>query len=368
MASSVCRFTAPLRRRLAVALAGVGMVLLALGMVWLHRHGPGAVAPAETDGEPARFSFLAMGTVGEIAVAGASAEAAAAAADAAQARIDALEEDFSVFRPDSLVSRLNRGEAVSLSEEGRCLFGLALRVAEASGGAFDPTVGPLLRTWGLRGGVVREQPPEEAEIAAVLDHVGWRRLHLVDGAGGEVLARLEKGAELDFGGVAKGLAVDRAYEAARAALAASGAPDAGLLVNLGGNMRAFGAPRHAARAWSVAIRDPFLPFGQGSVGTLSLSNGLATATSGSYERFIDIQGIRHSHIIDPRCGRPVRGLAQATVVARTAAEADALSTACFVLGPGESAPLLAAFPGAEAFFVLEDGAMVPLSSSPAGDR
>lgn len=319
--------------------------------------------------EPQRFSFLAMGTVGEIAVSGAPADVAAAAADAAEARIAALEEDYSAFRPDSLVSRLNRGERVPLPADGQALFRLSFRVAEASGGAFDPTVGPLLRAWGLRGGAAPASPPDAVALSNALARVGWRRVRLLPespmseakspnsgvfgASSGELFAQCDEGVELDFGGVAKGLAVDRAYEAARAALAEGGFPDAGLLVNLGGNIRACGRPRPGADGWSVAIRDPFQPLGRGSVGTLLLTNGQATATSGSYERFIEIGGERFSHIIDPRTGRPVRGVAQATVLAPTAAEADALSTAFFVLGADAPKSLFDAFPGAEVRFVFD---------------
>ena len=325
------------------------LIVAAVAALWMRR-----AAAAQTPAEPLRFSFLAMGTVGEIAVSGASAELAAAAADAAEARIAALETDYSAFRTDSLVSRLNRGERVRLPDDGQELFRLAFRVAEASGGAFDPTVGPLLRAWGLRGGAAPASPPDATALSTALAHVGWRRVRLLSGEKpGELFAQCDDGVELDFGGVAKGLAVDRAYDAALSALAEGGCPDAGLLVNLGGNIRARGRPRPGADGWTVAIRDPFQPLGGGSVGTLILTNGLATATSGSYERFIEIGGERFSHIIDPRTGRPVRGIAQATVLAPTAAEADALSTAFFVLGAEAPKSLFDAFPGAEVRFVFE---------------
>ena len=346
-------------------LAGALLLIAAAAVALLMRRAVASHTPAE----PLRFSFLAMGTVGEIAVSGAPADLAAAAADAAEARIAALEADYSAFRPDSLVSRLNRGERVPLPDDGQALFRLAFRVAEASGGAFDPTVGPLLRAWGLRGGAAPVAPPDATALSNALARVGWHRVRLLTGSpkseaqspnsgdfgesSGKLFAQCDDGVELDFGGVAKGLAVDRAYDAALSALAEGGCPDAGLLVNLGGNIRARGRPRPGSDGWTVAIRDPFQPLGRGSVGTLLLTNGLATATSGSYERFIEIGGERFSHIIDPRTGRPVRGVAQATVLAPTAAEADALSTAFFVLGAAAPKALYDAFPAAEVRFVFE---------------
>lgn len=316
--------------------------------------------------EPIRVSFLAMGTVGEIAVAGVGAAEAEGAARAAIGRIEALEAAYSVFRSDSLVSRVNAGEEVTLDEGGGRLFELMLRVCEASGGAFDPTVGPLLRLWGFRGGAVPVAPPSSEAVEAALARCGWRRLRLREGGvdGAMATAWCEGGATLDLGGIAKGFAVDEAFEAARAAVPSA----AGLLVNLGGNLRAVGVPRPGANGWTVAVRDPFLPFGRGSVGTLTLADGRATATSGGYEQYVEIGGERFAHILDPRTGRPARGIAQTTIVAPTAAMADALSTACHVLGPAGSEPLLAAFPGALALFVLEDGSLtkVPLDTEGEG--
>ena len=129
------------------------------------------------------------------------------------------------------------------------------------------------------------------------------------------------------------------------------AGDADLMVNLGGNLRCAGASRPGRKGWAVAVRDPYLPYGGGSVGTLTLTGGRATATSGRYERFVEIAGRRYAHVIDPRTGQPVAGLAQVTVVADTAGEADALSTALFVLGPEAGLGLLRSYPGTTALFV-----------------
>lgn len=103
--------------------------------------------------------------------------------------------------------------------------------------------------------------------------------------------------------------------------------------------------------------------GEGSVATLTLTNGQAVATSGCYEQYVVIGGERHTHILDPRTGWPVRGVAQVTVVAPSAALADALSTACFVLGPEGSRPLLDAYPGTRALFVPDEGPPVILPAA-----
>ena len=149
--------------------------------------------------------------------------------------------------------------------------------------------------------------------------------------------------QLDLGGIAKGYAVDRAFEALRD----MGETD--FLINLAGNMRAHGRPAPTRPGWRIGIRNPFA---EGThFGTLVLADGEGIATSGSYERYVIIDGVRHGHILDPRNGRPVSGMIAVTVVATSAMEADALSTALFVLGPEAGAELLQAHPGCGAIFV-----------------
>ena len=286
-----------------------------------------------------------MGTVGELQLPRSqdSATTESAAFAAVRETVERCEAEFSIYRPGSIVSRMAAGESVPLSESAGRLFALADKAVRASGGAYDPTVGPLMKLWGFRGGDSLLDEPAHDALRTALDSVGWSRVIETDG---QTARQSVPNARLDFGGVAKGFAVDEAFAALRKT-----APATGFLVNLGGNMRAWGAPRSGAAGWTIAVRDPFLPLGGGSVGTLLLTNGMAVATSGCYEQFVEIRGERYTHILDPRTGWPVRGLAQVTVVAPTAAEADALSTACFVLGPENSTALLAAFPGSAAYFI-----------------
>ena len=131
--------------------------------------------------------------------------------------------------------------------------------------------------------------------------------------------------ELDLGGIAKGAAVDYAFERLRAA----GYAD--FVVNLGGNIRVSGRPHPRRRTWHVAVRDPGNP-SRTVDGALELADGEAVATSGSYERFVEIGGRRYSHIIDPRTGMPVARGGSVSVVAPSAMRADAWSTAFFVQG------------------------------------
>ncbi len=327
--------------RLFSAALACAAVLAAAWAVFRH----GGSRPAESV-PPRALSFTAMGTVGELLIPAATPLAPAeetAAFAAVRDAVERCEAEFSIYRPESIVSRMAAGESVPLSDSGARLFSLAETVVRASDGAYDPTVGPLMRLWGFRGGDRLPSEPAPDALRTALDSVGWSHVIETDG---QTARQSVPNARLDFGGVAKGFAVDEAF-----AILRKTHPDTGFLVNLGGNMRAWGIPRPGAAGWTIAVRDPFLPLGGGSVGTLLLTNSMAVATSGCYEQFVEIRGVRYTHILDPRDGRPIRGLAQITVVASSAAVADALSTACFVLGPDASRRLLAAFPGASAFFI-----------------
>ena len=172
--------------------------------------------------------------------------------------------------------------------------------------------------------------------------MGYRHVRLGPGA----TAYLEKaGLQLDLGGIAKGYAVDVAYDR----LVGKGVDNA--MVNLGGNIRCRGLARRGT-PWRVGVRDPFDR--ETIVGVLRLTDGLAVATSGNYERFVTIAGERYAHILDPRTGYPVKGMAGVTVVAGSALEADAMSTSLFVLGMEEGLQVLGELESCEALFVPDE--------------
>jgi thiamine biosynthesis lipoprotein len=156
------------------------------------------------------------------------------------------------------------------------------------------------------------------------------------------------GARIDLGGIAKGYAVDVCYRKLRDI----GARD--VMINMGGNIRCMGRGRRH-RPWTIGVQSPFER--DRLVGTVALSDGMALATSGHYEKYVVIEGRRYAHVIDPRTGRPVQGMAGVTVLGSTAAEADALSTALFVAGLRESEAILANTPGASALFIPDEQPM-----------
>lgn len=286
--------------------------------------------------EEARY---VMGTMAVVRAEAPAGETAVAAVDAAFAEMTRLESIMSTWREDTEISRLKAavpGSWTTVSPELGEVLAAALDVAAASDGAFDPTVLPLVKTWGLRTGALHVPTP--AVLDSLRQRVGYR---LVEVAGNRIRF-LRAGVELDLGGVAKGFALDRA----RSAMIATGAT-AGVL-DLGGSLLVFG-PRDADSVGIVAPDDPAR-----RVATVQVRDA-CVATSGQYERYVEIDGHRYGHILDPRTGRSVDRRGSVTVVAREGWLADALATAAFVLGPEAGAGLVARYQGASCVFVSEDG-------------
>lgn len=284
-------------------------------------------------------SRILMGTVVEISVHGADPgrlEAAVSAAFAEMARIERL------MRPageGSDVARLSAApQGTEVAPETAEVIALGLQVAALSGGAFDMGLGRLKGLWGIESEAPRVPAPEEVRQA--LTGTGPDGLRL-DGL------RVEKATAtlaVDLGAIAKGYAIDRAAEVLRKAGIDSAA------INAGGDIRLIGG--HSGRPWRIAIQHPRDADRQ--LATLELTD-VAVVTSGDYERFFELDGVRYHHIFDPRTGYPA-GLCQSvTIVTPSAALADALSTAVFVLGPEAGLALLQHFPEAEGLIVAADG-------------
>ena len=263
----------------------------------------------------------------------ATAQRAARAAFARLARVDRALSDWLV---DGELARLEEragGPAVAVSEDlYRCLE-RSLEIARATDGAFDPTLGALTRLWreARRTGVA----PTEAELDAARARVGWRHVAL-DPRGRTVRLAVE-GMRLDFGGIGKGWGADRALEV----LAAHGVERA--LVGLSGD-HVLGAPPPGAAGWKLLAGTR--PDNQRELVLASC----AVATSGDTEQFFELDGVRTSHILDPRTGLGVVARPLVTVVAPDGATADALASAISVVGPEAADDLLARFDGARVLF------------------
>jgi thiamine biosynthesis lipoprotein len=294
------------------------------------------------DAEPYVRQTFVMGTRGTITIYGLTDEKAGEAAAEAAKEMHRLEAVMSTWKEDSEISRLNsgsNGEPFAVSKELAHLLYQAHKYSKSTDGAFDVTARPVVRLWGFQGGEAKL--PADGEIAGALALVGWEKM-VVDIRASTVT--LLDGATIDLAGIGKGYAVDRCAEILRSHSVTSA------LVDLGGNMFAIGAPP-GRDAWSIGIRDP--EDSKGVIGKLLLKDE-AVATSGNYENFVVIDGRKYGHIVDPRTGRTVDHILGVTVVAGTATESDALSTAFFVLGHEGSRDLPDAFPGTGAVFALPE--------------
>ena len=294
----------------------------------------GAAAPIE------RFEFSQphMGTIVRIVLYARDPPAAKEASDAAFARVAALDETFSDYRDTSEVMRVSRasgGGPVEVSDDLFRVLRLSQSMARASGGAFDVTVGPLSILW--RAARRHRELPDEESLAAARARAGFTNLEL-DETRRTVRLRVS-GMQLDLGGIAKGFAADEA------ALVLARHGIARALVAAGGDIVAMDAPP-GQPGWTVAIAGGF----GADARSLSLRRA-AVSTSGDAEQFVEIGGVRYSHIIDPRTGRALTGRSSVTVVAANGVTSDSLATAVSVLGNEKGMKLVDATEGAAALLV-----------------
>jgi len=238
--------------------------------------------------------------------------------------LETVNAQMSTYRAGSELSRFNSdaaGSPFAVSADTRRVVRHALDIARMTNGAFDPTIGPLVDLWGFGPPGVRRKPPSQSELDDAFRHVGYRNVAALDTL--PALIKDRPSTRIDLSGIAKGFGVD----AVARLLENTGVGY--YLVEIGGEVRARGySPR--GDAWRIGIERP-----DDAVSRRIISlDGNGLATSGNYRIFFESNGIRYPHIIDPRNGRPVsHGLASVTVIAKTAMQADALSTALMVMGP-----------------------------------
>jgi len=267
------------------------------------------------------FRTRTMGTWGTVNIVSADSAAVADRALAGLLVFHHVDSLMSNWTETSEVARINREagkNTITVDREVADVIARSLAVSRATNGAEDITVEPLVRLWGFLGG--KPRVPSAAEIDAMLPRVGWQKLRFDATRPSIAFARAD--VHIDLGGIAKGYAVDVAADSLRRA----GITNA--LVDLTGNMMAIGsAPGHDG--WVVGVRDPSDQ--QAHLVRVHLHDE-AISTSGAYEQFVDADGKRYGHIIDPRTGWPAQGVSSVTVVSKTALTCDAWDTGLFVLG------------------------------------
>jgi thiamine biosynthesis lipoprotein len=292
------------RRQTMVALAGAGVLLPARAAPLLDDRRPLFGSPARLlltrDTDPLTVAMVWAGLGG-------------------------MNRRWNAWKPQGLGplnQALREGRAFKVDPALRALIDGALHLERLSGGLFNAGIGGLVGTWGFHADTLAD-----GSMPAAADLARWQvpppSLAQLDWHGDQVRS-LNPALQLDFGGYAKGVAVDWALDQLQVAGVR------GAVVDLGGNLATLGQP--GARAWQVGIRDPLVA-GEGVLAQLATRGREAVITSGSYERCRVLDGERCCHVLDPLSGRPVQGLLSATVVHRDAGLADAAATALLVAGP-----------------------------------
>ena len=290
-----------------------------------------------------RRAHYVMGTIFEITAYGADREETVAAVEQSFAAIRQADEILSHYRAESDLMRLNRSASRGAVTVARDLYRVleeALRFARLSEGAFDVTVGPLVRLWVEAAN--RDREPSEQEIIETRKRVGSAKVELLP----ELQVRFaHKGLEINLGAIGKGWAVDQAV----AVLKRHGVRNA--FVSAGTSTVFALGDDGLGEGWEVSVRNPIH---EGDPLATFRIRDQAISTSAAYERYWEIAGNRFGHILDPRSGQPAAGMLSATVAAPTATAADALSTAAYVMGVEQGSALfrrlnleglLAPFPG-----------------------
>ncbi len=226
--------------------------------------------------------------------------------------VDRLEKKYSRYRTDSLATQINKAagsaQTFELDSETWALLSYANTAFEQSDGLFDITSGVLRKAWNFKS----KQIPTEEQLSAVLSLVGWRKVQLNQKA----FCLPEKGMEIDFGGIVKEYAADVLVSTIKSHRVNHG------MIDLGGDIAVSG-PQADGTPWRVGIRHPLKP-GQ-AMATIQLDSG-GLASSGDYERCFELNGVRYSHLLNPKTGWPVQGISAVSVSGPACVLAGSVST------------------------------------------
>jgi thiamine biosynthesis lipoprotein len=288
-----------------------------------------------------------MGTFARVVAVGKNSRQAKNCIDAAFEQLQLVNNLMSIYRPESEISLVNRDAYHSPVEVSESVFEVLRRSVEfskKSNGGFDVTVGPFMDLW--RSAEKQQVTPTEQQLADAKAKVGYEKL-ILDEANKTVRFAVE-GMRLDLGGIAKGYGIDLAVEAMQARGAVGG------MVDVGGDIRCFGAAPEGKPKWTVGLQDPAAAdeyvLGGSVLLVLELTDRAVT-TSGNYRRFVTIAGKRYSHIVNPATSTSAEELSSVTVIAKNATDADALATAVTVLGPEKGLALIESLPDTEAILI-----------------
>lgn len=262
-----------------------------------------------------------------------------------------LEKKLSKTIEGSDVNRINKskGEPVEVSDETAELINLSKKYSELSKGAFDITIAPLSEVWNFQN--ENPTPPSDDEINTLLTSVGMDFINI----DGNTVTKTNPDTEIDLGGIAKGYIADKTAEYLKSRNVTSA------LINFGGNVVTIGSKTDNT-PFKIGIQKPFAETNE-VCGAVSSKDG-TIVTSGTYQRYFEYNGEKYHHILDPKTGKPSNsGLLSVTIEGTKSADADALSTACFVLGLDKGMELIESLDGIEAVFITEDYDIVTTKNS-----
>ena len=280
--------------------------------------------------------------------------------DSIQAVLKTVDQSLSMFNSNSVISKVNRNDCVVLDSLFITMFNEAQTISQLSNGAFDITVAPLVNAWGFGkntalGDEAKRLLGKKAQIDSIKTFVGYDKVHLVN----HCLQKDEERITLDASAIAKGYACDIVANTLRNLECEN------LLVDIGGEVVLQGV-NDKGQAWKVGISKP-KNNGEGMDNTLQeviASTNLCMATSGNYLQYYIVGNERRSHTIDPRTGYPVEhSLLSATVSASSCMRADALATACMVLGEKEALNMIECTPDAACYLIIAQGDSLRVVSS-----
>lgn len=326
----------PKRHNLAVGLVVLALLIVPL-LVFATRPDPGARSHSAT--------LYVFGTLVEVIIRGEPPKVAQQATDRLAHMFQGIHRDWHAWKPGEL-ERLNaalaQGDGLEVSADLLRVLQQGQRLSQQSDGLFNPAIGQLIAAWGFHADDLPVgPPPDPAQIKALVARAPSMADLRFDGA---YVSSVNPAVQLDLGAYAKGAALDLAV----AQLARDGIRHA--VLNAGGDVRVMG--RHAHRPWTIAIRDPF---GWEPVAIIALQPGEALFTSGNYERFLNHDQERFSHIIDPRTGWPAGRIVSVSVVHENGALADAAATALSVAGPQDWAQIAAQMGVTQALLIDDTG-------------
>ena len=334
-------------KNLRIPLAILTAALLVAAAIYTARRDPFVV-------ENSGYRMI-MGTVAQVTVVADSTAAARRCIDQAFRAMDLVNESMNDRDPESELSHLNDTafeQEVRVSPELFSVLYAAQQYSQISGGAFDATVGPEVALW--RAMEKSGTPPTPQQIEQARAKVGYEKLILNPQ---EQTVQFEReGMRLDLGGIAKGYAIDQAIDAIKQNGGAGG------MVDIGGDIRCFGAAPGRSHGWIIGLQDPRQ---EGNLIAQLRMHDEAVATSGDYRRFVEVEGKRESHILNPATSQSADALISVTVLAPTAMEADALATAVSVMGRERGMKMIESLAETEGFLIAADHPAVLIKTSGA---